>query len=182
MTDLRKRFPVYSRLLLLYPAPYRTRYDEQILQTLADMLDANSSHSARLQVWVRTIRDFPRSLITQRAQYASSVLAHETPGFVRKNVAMGGWLFAPFFLIAITNDMESHRLYHSWFWRPEVLFAWLRLFPTAGLILIMATFCVWLRMNKAPLRLSLKDVGHNWVMLFPMIIGMSVVFAVFARS
>lgn len=182
MTDLHRRFPIYSRLLKLYPAPYRRRYDEQILQTLADMLDSTPSRSARRHVWLRTIRDLPSSLVAQQAHYANTVLVDETPGFVRKNSAASTWLFMPFLLIAITNDLESHRLYHSWFWRPEILFAWLRLFPLLGLLLAVITFCAWLRVSKAPLRRSLKDVAHNWIMLLPMLIGVSIVFAVYARG
>jgi hypothetical protein len=37
MGNLKKRFPLYSKVLRLYPYRYQKEYGEQILQTTADI-------------------------------------------------------------------------------------------------------------------------------------------------
>lgn len=48
-----KRFKVYAKLLYLYPSSYRKQYGEQLLQTIADMVDDAPSPSAKAAVWIR---------------------------------------------------------------------------------------------------------------------------------
>ncbi len=179
MAKLSARFPVYSRLLKLYPTRYQERYGEQMLQTLADMLDANSSATGRLLVWLRATRDFPASLFSQQWAYAGTVLSRETPRFVQRNALVSGLLFVPFFAIATANDLVAHRLYHTWLWSFDVLVAWIVLLPAFGLLLSTATLFAWLRLNKRSWWQSLRDIAHNWMMLLPILLGVGILSLVF---
>jgi hypothetical protein len=69
MTDLQKRFPIYAKLVWLYPAEYRKQFGDQILQTTADMLDhVDSSHDKR-RLWLRISLDIPLSVSYQQVKY-----------------------------------------------------------------------------------------------------------------
>jgi hypothetical protein len=179
MADLKIRFPVYSRLLKLYPAPYRERYGEQMLQTLADMLDASSSVSGRSAVWVQVSFDLPGSIARQQLSFVGNVFTRETPAFVRRNSVISTILLAPFFVIAITNDIDAHRLYNTWLWSAGVLFTWIVLLPVLGMALSATTLFFWLRTNKRSWRQSLLDLAHNWMILLPIVLGLGILFLVF---
>ncbi|HUB93662.1 MAG TPA: hypothetical protein VMB52_04115 [Verrucomicrobiae bacterium] len=179
MADLDTRFPVYSRLLRLYPAFYRQRYSEQILQTLADMLDANPSRAHHANVWLRTSLDLPWSVATQRVNYASLLLTHETPDFVRRNSLVSGLLFVPFFVIATANDLAAHRFYHTWLWSYDVLLTWIIVLPMLGMTLSIVTLFIWLSGNRRSWWRSLCDLSHNWTMILPIVLGLGILFLVF---
>jgi hypothetical protein len=66
---LRQRFPRYSKLFRFYPEAYRKRYDEQMLQTLADMLD--DREASTISTWARTAVDLPASIIKQQLRACS---------------------------------------------------------------------------------------------------------------
>lgn len=51
------RFPIYSKLLKLYPKQYRDRFGDEILQTTADMLDAADTKRERYNIWIRVAVD-----------------------------------------------------------------------------------------------------------------------------
>ncbi|HEV2403357.1 MAG TPA: hypothetical protein VGS08_04100 [Candidatus Saccharimonadales bacterium] len=55
MKDIREHFPLYTRVLRLYPKPYRQRYGLAILQTTADMFDDAQSLTERIMIWVRML-------------------------------------------------------------------------------------------------------------------------------
>lgn len=62
---MRKRFPIYTRLLSLYPKTYRQEYGSQLEQTLADMLDDEPSRFGRLYIWSQVALDFPVTVYQQ---------------------------------------------------------------------------------------------------------------------
>jgi len=179
MADLNIRFPIYSRLLRLYPAPYRERYGEQMLQTLADMLDASPSVSGKSAVWLQVSSDLPSSIARQQLSFVSNAFTRETPTFVRRNSVISAILFTPFFFIAVANDIDAHRLYHTWLWGNGVLFTWIILLPTLGMALSATTLFFWLYANKRSWWQGLLDLAHNWMMLLPIVLGLGILFLVF---
>jgi len=64
----KQRFKGYARLLSLYPAGYRKRYGEQLLQTIADMVDDAPSASEKFIVWLRISLDFPVTVCKEHFQ------------------------------------------------------------------------------------------------------------------
>lgn len=179
--DLPRRFPVYSKVLKLYPAAYQQRYSEQMLQTLADMLDDAPSPLRRGVVWLRTIADLPMSLAQQQVHYAGDVLAHETPHFVKRNAFVSLAFFVPFITIVVVNDATAHGLYGTWLWNFGVLMTWIIVLPAFGFVLSAATLLVWLlyyRKERGVLR-SLLDVRHNWPMTLAACLGLGILLLVF---
>ncbi len=129
-----RRFPIYTRLLGLYPKPYRQKYTRQMTQTLADMLDDAPSGAARKSVWLRTAIDLPVSLTRQHILYLGEGLTH-APGYVRRNSLIGLALLAPFFVLVTANSILDRRLFTSFFWHVWVLFAWIIVLPGMAFIL-----------------------------------------------
>ena len=63
MRNLKKRFPIYSNFLKLYPKNYQRKYNYQTLQTTADMIDASeSSLNSRLKIWVLIAIDLAKTI------------------------------------------------------------------------------------------------------------------------
>jgi hypothetical protein len=60
-----KRFPVYELFLKLYPKSYRAHYADQMVQTLADMLDDQLDGSGRFMVWLRASSELPVGIVQQ---------------------------------------------------------------------------------------------------------------------
>ncbi|HSX42711.1 MAG TPA: hypothetical protein VLF59_01355 [Candidatus Saccharimonadales bacterium] len=59
------RFPIYELFLRLYPKRYRQQYADQMVQTLADMLEDQSGRSGRLMVWLRASSELPVGIVQQ---------------------------------------------------------------------------------------------------------------------
>jgi len=178
---LSRRFPVYSRVLRLYPVPYRERYTEQMLQTTADMLDGVPDN-LRLRLWVHIVLELPGSIVHQRLIYATQALMHETPTYVRRNTMVSALLMVPFCAIAVINDMTGHSLYQTWFWSYSVLLTWILLLPALSLIISGTTFISWLYGRKkqgSSLLRSIKDIRHNWAMLALSFLGFVILGLVF---
>jgi len=127
MNKLEQRFPRYSKLLSLYPSNYRQNYGEQMLQTLADMLD--DPERSKTAVWSRLTLDFPLSLLKQQLIYTGEVMAMDTPYYVKRSAVVGSALVAPFFIFLALNGIMHNRLQHSWVWNSWFLFVWLILLP-----------------------------------------------------
>lgn len=180
MKHLAERFPIYSKILKLYPASYQQKYGEQMLQTLADMLDDAPSPMHRGVVWLRTVLDLPVSLAQQQMHYAGNAFANETPRFVRRNALVSLVLFAPFVAIVIVNDATAHGLYHTWLWSVGVLLTWIIVLPALGFLLSISTLFVWLAKNhKRGILKNLSDVRHNWPMTAAVLFGLGLLTLVF---
>jgi hypothetical protein len=182
MKNLTKRFPRYSKLLHLYPISYRKQYGEQMLQTLADMLD-NSSSSARAGIWLRTAIDTPLSIVQQQAILTGRVMAQDMPRYVKRNSLVAALFLLPFFSILTINSLVPERLYHSRLWQANILFAWIVAMPAAALVLSGVTFLVWLfqqsRKKQGNWLKSIFDFRHNWPMLAAVIVGAGILGLVF---
>lgn len=56
---------VYAKLVGLYPAPYRKRYGQPMVQTFDDMLEAEPSQAGKLIIWARALIDLPGSILKE---------------------------------------------------------------------------------------------------------------------
>lgn len=185
MSELKTRFPRYSKLLKLYPASYRMQYSEQMLQTLADMLDDAQGTRQKVTVWTRTVLDLPVSLSKQQLIYAGEIMAHETPGYVKHNSMLGALLLVPFVLALLANGsdkvLHNNTLYHSWLWSLPVLTIWVLVLPSLAALLSLTTFTVWAKQRPNFWR-SLIDFRHNWPMLLVGLAGLFIVAFVFGHD
>lgn len=90
----RRRFKIYATLLSLYPASYRKQYTEQILQTVADMIDDAPSTSEKFTTWVRICLDFPVTLCKEHFQIIGDHMnTHNKPYKVGHKALMSAGLF-----------------------------------------------------------------------------------------
>src|SRR6185312_12625600 len=110
MGGLTKRFPIYSRFLKLYPLAHQKEYAEQMLQTLADMLDHAETRGERLTIWISATIDLSLSVTKQRLITAGSIMGHETPNYIKWNAIVGAALIVPFFAIIIANSLSNRVL------------------------------------------------------------------------
>jgi hypothetical protein len=105
MKDLHKRFPVYSRFMRFYPKEYRSKYEEQILQTTADMLDEAAATNERIMIWLKLTLDVPFSIGRQQFNYLGENMS--------KSDRQGKLAGLPYDLRRPTVDR-----YKSRFWNP----------------------------------------------------------------
>jgi hypothetical protein len=184
--SLRQRFPAYSRITGLYPAVYRREYRQQMLQTLADMLDNAPSRGQRARIWLRTIADVPPSLARQHIHNIGGIMAAEMPSYIKRNSIAGGVMLLPFFMLLTVSSVVPQHLYESWFWHSSVLWVWLVILPAAAMLLTLATFAYWAfaRRKRTHISLlrSLFDVSHNWPVLAVAILGAGILLLAFGHD
>lgn len=185
MDKLTKRFPRYSRLLRLYPPSYQAEYGEQMLQTLADMLD-NAQPGEKWRIWLRTGLDFSPSIIKQQLSYEGGIMANQMPSYIKRNGLIGAGLVAPFFVFVIINSFIDHDLSHSLVWHTNVLFTWLVILPGLAVILNAAALLRWLLKQRPPAKTSLwrrvVDLRHNWPAIGVVIVGLGILLFVFGHD
>ena len=174
MERLAKRFPRYSRFLYLYPSGYRKEYGEQMLQTLADMLDDPERH--RISVWAQLGLDFPFSVIKQQLTYTGEVMATDTPLFMKRSALVGTGLLLPFFVLLTLNGLMHNRLQHSWVWNSWFLFLWIIFLPICAV-----TVNVLALHRKDRLRSVLRPSAwrSNWPALIVLLLGLGILALVF---
>ena len=185
MKSVNQRFPRYARLLRLYPTGYRKEYGDQMLQTLADMLD--DPGRSRVAVWVSTSLDFPFSVIKQQLSYTGEVMAHETPRYIKRNAAVGAVLLVPFFLALIANGLDKvindHTLYNSWLWHMPALAIWVLWLPAVAAIIALIGLLAFLRQRAKAEHTHwyspLVDFRHNWPVLAVALVGLGILGMVF---
>jgi hypothetical protein len=179
--SLKRRFPRYSKLLALYPAGYRKEYGEQMLQTLADMLD--DPNHGKTAVWARTASDFPLSVIRQQLSYSGEAMTHTMPLYIKRNALLGAWLVAPFFLFVLLNGLMHDRLRHSWVWHTDALFVWLIVLPSLAATLNLVALLRWVRSRRHETKSSawkvLTDFRLNWPALGMAILAAGILGLVF---
>lgn len=183
MGKLERRFPRYSKLLSLYPLTYRSEYNQQMLQTLADMLD-NHQHS-RASIWLRTTLDLPFSLAKENLIYIGGVMAHETPAYVKRNSQIGAALIAPFFIFIIANSLAHHTLGQGRVSNDILRFLVIGL-PTIAFLLGTATFVKWAAERHANQKVgymhNLLDFRRNWPILATAGLGLLIVLFIFGHD
>jgi hypothetical protein len=105
MDNLRKRFPVYSKVITLYPRDYNREYKGQILQATADALDDTPTASAKFLIWLRIAADTPLSIGREQRNAMDGAFMHETPQYVSRSSAISVTLLVPFF--CLSNSKRS---------------------------------------------------------------------------
>lgn len=183
MTGPEQRFPRYRQLLKLYPDAYRQQYEEQMLQTLADMLD--DPERSKTTVWLRTIADLPISAAQQQLSYSAAALA-TTPAYLKHYARTGAWMVAPFFLLVLLNGLNGHTLRHTILWQTNVLFTWLVLLPVIAALLNLAAWLRWIHYSRHHNKLSawqaITDVRRSWPALMVVFISLSIIAFVYGHD
>ncbi len=186
MKSLDQRFPVYSKLLKLYPHPYQSEYSEQMLQTLADMLDNAETPSQRASIWLRATVDYPLSVVKQQLIFSGGTMNQPMPSYIKQYGVIGGCMMAPFFIFLILNAILGDRLQHSVVWHTNVLLMWLVLLPSLAIILNLAALLHWLQSGRRQTKTSpwrmLTDFQHNWPALSVAIVGLGILAIVFGHD
>jgi hypothetical protein len=186
MNDLRKRFPLYSKLLKLYPAAYREKYGQELLQTTADMLDDTPSKFARLGVWTRIVMDFPINLGKQQFQYAGGIMTSQTPQYIKRNGLIGSAFLLPFMVILLLNGLDkvinNRTLYNTWIWSGAVLRIWVFWLPVLALLVTLVSFIFYV-LRKSDVKQSsilkrIIDIKHSWPIIIPAVIALGIVFLI----
>lgn len=181
--DLNKRFPKYSRLLNLYPTAYRKQYKEQMLQTLADMLD--DTPAEKRTIWTRTMLDLPLSVLHQQLSYTGAAMINDTPKYVKNSALIGATLLLPFFVLVTAHSVDSS-LQNSVYWHFRVLFTFFVLLPSLAFLLTAVALISWLverrKQEKKSLLKELFDLRRNWYLLTILVIGLGIVGLVYGHD
>jgi len=170
-----RRFPRYSALLRLYPARYRKEYGEQMLQTLADMLD--DPEQRKFSVWARTALDLPFSIIRQQITY-TGVAMTTTPNYMKYAAHIGAWMLTPFFAIIIINSFSHQWLQRTVLWHPAFLLTWIVALPLIAAALNAAALLRWAyiqrRQNHVAPLYTLADLRRSWLALVITVAGIGI--------
>jgi hypothetical protein len=175
MSGLHERFPVYSKILGLYPKPYHRKYETEMLQTTADMLDDAPGLSAKLAIWGKIAVDLPVNITKQQLQYIGGIMQHETPQYIKRNSLIANTLLLPFFAALIANSLDkvinNHTLINSWLWKGPAIELWVLYLPEAALLLALASYIAYLRKGvgnkKSSVLTRVIDVKHLWPVVVP---------------
>lgn len=183
--DIDKRYRTYQKLLYLYPAAYRKAYGEQMLQTLADMLDDTPSQSQKRAIWTRTLLDLPLSVMRQQLIYTGDVMTNDTPKYVKTSALIGAALLVPFFVLVIAHSLDSN-LQQSVFWHYHVLFTFFVLLPGIAFLLAAVAFTSWLverhHIDKKSWLRELMDIRRNWALFAVLILGLGIIGLVYGHD
>ena len=187
MGSLAKRFPLYSKLLRFYPAPYRDTYGEQMLQTLADMLDNAPSAAAKRLIWLRAALDLPLSAAKQQLKYTGGIMANETPTYIKRTNLIGAILLMPFFILLVLNStIGPLRMQRTWAWGPWVLAVGLIMMPAIALALELGALLCWALARRRQEHISvwrgLFDIRRNWPLLGIAALGFGIILLVFGHD
>lgn len=190
MPNLRDRFPIYRRLLRLYPEPYRRTYELSMLQTLADMLDAAPSTAARRSLWLRLAADLPTSIVQQQRIYIGEVMVHDMPKFVKHNAILAALMLAPFSIAVFANLLDQilrhQTLYESWVWDTDILRIWVMWMPAAAVIFTGISLATYLIQRRHVTGQSwvhiLLQIQYSWPLIVSFVAGLSVLVLLFGHD
>lgn len=182
MGRLADRFPIYSRLLWLYPRPYRDTYGEQMLQTLADMIDNDPTQTGRIRIYTHAMVDLPMSLLNQQAQYIGGIMVNETPRYIRRNSLIAGSLLVPFFGALIANALSKliggQTLYNNWLWQAPVLTIWVLWLPVLASLITVITAIVYIwrqsKIEHGHTFKTLLNIRQDWPLLIVATVGLGI--------
>jgi len=186
MKNIRSRFPVYTTLLHLYPKPYRERYEDEILQTTADLLDDTTNTVDKFATWSRIAIDLPANMCRQQLRYVGGIMINETPNYLKRNSLVSGLLLLPFILAIVANGLSKvitgQGLYHSWLWRLPALCIWVLYLPALALGLALATYFTYTVRDTGkvcrPWLQRAIDLKHVWSLAVPAAIAFGILFLV----
>lgn len=171
MRRINRHFPVYSRLLKLYPADYRRRFEQEMLETAADMQAAAKTPAERLKLWAKLSLDLPLSIGQQQLQYLGGVMRSETPQYIKLNSLIAGALLLPFFTALALNGLDklfgNHSLQNSWLWQTPTLSIWVLRLPEIALLLALGSYLVYVCQGRDRhfWRTRILDLKHLWPLI-----------------
>jgi hypothetical protein len=182
MSDLEKRFPMYSRLLKLYPMEYRKKYNDQILQTTADMLDDAPSRRTRLVIWTRLAIDLPMNLGRQQFQYVGGFMLKESPMYIKRNSLIAGVLLIPFIVALLANGLDrlinNHTLYNSWLWKSSVVGFWAMWLPLLAFLIALVSYLRFVSKETKNKHTTwfrrLMNFKSSWPIFIPLIMALGI--------
>lgn len=154
MPSLKKRFPIYSKLLYFYPKAYQRQYSKQTLQTMADILDDKDNGAfERVKIWLRATIDLLKTIPYENLR------AVDPKKFIPRSLVISFVLLLPLAFSLIYSAMASTtetinpgillRLINS-----TTLF-WFAIFPICAALIAVCGIIVW-RMNKPKNQNTLK--------------------------
>ncbi len=181
MSNLNKRFPIYSKVIKLYPVKYRKVYGEQILQTTADMLDSTPNGISKYLVWLKVIVDLPINIAKQQLLYSGGIYMKDTPSYIKTSSVVSGLLLLPFIAALLANGLDkvinNHTLYGSWLWKSPFIGLWVLYLPLLAFVLAVGSYLLYLtRYKKTPLLKRVLDVRHSWSIIIPAIFAFAILF------
>jgi hypothetical protein len=184
MSNLSKRFPLYSKLLVLYPKGYRKQYKEQLLQTTADMLDDAATPLNKIAIWTRVAIDLPVNVFQTQLQYVGGIMWNETPHYIKRNSLIGMVMLLPFMASLVANSLDkvinNHTLYNSWLWKLPFSRLWVLWLPESAFLLMLGTYIYFLiKENKTGRSGFIKrifNIKHSWPIIVPGILAFGVLF------
>lgn len=175
--QLKQRFPRYARWLRLYPGAYRSRYGEEMLQTLADMLDYTTSPAERRRVWIRTVLDLPLAAAQQQLITLGETM-RQSP-FIKRSALFSGALLLPFFAALTANSLDkalrNQTLYHSGLWSMPWLALWVLYLPLMAGSVAVAGIIIALLRNRSQ-RVPIFSI---WPLVSIAIVALAIVSIVF---
>jgi hypothetical protein len=174
MNTLKSRFPIYSRLLGLYPANYRKHYENEILQTAADMLDGAPTAFSKLGIWMLLCIDLPVNVTRQQLLHTGGYMNTQVPGYVKRNGLISFALLIPFLLALTANGLDkvikNRTLNNSWLWSHEALRIWIIWLPTLALLIAAISFLnfVFKDSTKTSWLNRIVDIKRIWPVAVPL--------------
>jgi hypothetical protein len=186
MSDLEKRFPIYSKVIKLYPLAYRKRFGDEVMQTTADLLDEVPSLPGRLAIWAHLAVDIPLTIAKQQLHYAGGIIHTETPRYIKRNSLFSGILLIPFFTALLANGLDKvingQTLYRSWLWRMPFLGLWVLWLPEIAFLIFITSYLVYVCSPSAKRVGSwhgrLADRKHLWPIMVPGVLALGVLILV----
>jgi hypothetical protein len=181
MDSLKKRFPIYSKIIGLYPAQYRQEYGQQMLQTTADMLDNTPKRGSRTLIWLRLALDLPANITKQQLQYSGGIYMKDTPSYIKVSSIVSSLLLLPFFAALAANGLDkvinNHTLLNSWLWKMPVLGLWVIELPLIAFVLAIGSYLFYLtKYKKTPWLKRILDVRRSWPIILPAVVAFGILF------
>lgn len=180
MSDLKTRFPLYAKLLRLYPAEYREHYENDLLQTTADMLDHAPGRLERAGIWFQLAIDLPVNITRQQVTYAGGVMMQQTPQYVKHGVVLNALLLIPFFVLIPLNII--HPLPVSW---SGVGYTGIFILPVIAFLIGVVTLAWWLFAKNSRVhsfRSLLKRLDSHWPLFAAPIVALAIVAFAFGHD
>ncbi len=184
MKDLNKRFPVYSKFLKLYPGAYRKRYEQEMLQTTADMLDDAPSRSTKAAIWLNLAIDLPVNVSKQQLQYIGGIMLKDTPHYIKRNSIIATAMFLPFLAALTTNGLDkvinNHTLYNSWVWKSPAINLWIIWLPILAFWIAVLSYLNYVaRSHSKSLRVKgIFGIKNAWPLVIPTVCALFIFFAI----
>ncbi|TAH33469.1 hypothetical protein EYC59_05050 [Candidatus Saccharibacteria bacterium] len=97
----RKQFPVYETLLRLYPKSFRSEYGDQMVQTLADMLNDTHDKRERAAIWLRVAGELPLSVMHEVGSNLGGATMNRLTKISNKQLLFGGVILVALLVVGV---------------------------------------------------------------------------------